>query len=27
VALREPELVIRTNSKESDAEWFLGSAI
>ena len=27
VALREPELVIRTNSKESDAEWFLGSSI
>jgi serine O-acetyltransferase len=27
VALREPELVIRTNSKETDWEWFLGSSI
>jgi serine O-acetyltransferase len=27
VAMREPELVIRTNAKESDQEWFLGSAI
>ena len=27
VAMSEPELVIRTNSKESDREWFLGSAI
>jgi serine O-acetyltransferase len=27
VAMREPELVIRSNSKESDWEWFLGSSI
>ena len=27
VAMREPELVIRTNSKDSDWEWFLGSSI
>jgi serine O-acetyltransferase len=27
VALREPELVIRTNAKDSDWEWFLGSSI
>lgn len=27
VAMREPELVIRTNAKDSDAEWFLGSSI
>jgi serine O-acetyltransferase len=27
VAMREPELVIRTNSKQSDQEWFLGSSI
>jgi serine O-acetyltransferase len=27
VAMRDPELVIRTNSKESDMEWFLGSSI
>jgi len=27
VAMREPELVIRTNAKDSDWEWFLGSSI
>jgi serine O-acetyltransferase len=27
VAMSEPELVIRTNSKDSDWEWFLGSSI
>jgi serine O-acetyltransferase len=27
VAMREPELVIRTSSKEKDWEWFLGSSI
>jgi serine O-acetyltransferase len=27
VAMRDPELVIRTNSKDSDREWFLGSSI
>jgi len=27
VAMRDPELVIRTNSKDSDWEWFLGSSI
>jgi serine O-acetyltransferase len=27
VAMREPELVIRSNSKDSDQEWFLGSSI
>ena len=27
VAMSEPELVIRTNTKESDWEWFLGSSI
>jgi serine O-acetyltransferase len=27
VAMREPELVIRTNSKQTDQEWFLGAAI
>lgn len=27
VAMREPELVIRTNAKDSDQEWFLGSSI
>jgi len=27
VAMREPELVIRTNSKDADWEWFLGSSI
>jgi serine O-acetyltransferase len=27
VALREPELVIRTHAKDSDWEWFLGSSI
>jgi serine O-acetyltransferase len=27
VAMREPELVIRTNAKDADWEWFLGSSI
>jgi serine O-acetyltransferase len=27
VAVREPELVIRTNAKDADWEWFLGSSI
>src|SRR6202008_34368 len=27
VAMRDPELVIRTNAKDSDQEWFLGSSI
>ena len=27
VAMREPELVIRTKSQESDLEWFMGSSI
>jgi serine O-acetyltransferase len=27
VAMREPELVIRTNAKDSEWEWFLGSSI
>jgi serine O-acetyltransferase len=27
VAMRAPELVIRTNAKDSDWEWFLGSSI
>lgn len=27
VAMREPELVIRTNAKDTDWEWFLGSSI
>ncbi len=27
VAMREPELVIRTNARDSDWEWFLGSSI
>lgn len=27
VSMSEPELVIRTNSKESDKDWFLGSSI
>ncbi len=27
VAMSEPELVIRTNAKDSDWEWFLGSSI
>lgn len=27
VAMRDPELVIRTNAKVSDQEWFLGSSI
>ena len=27
VAMRDPELVIRTNAKDSDREWFLGSSI
>jgi serine O-acetyltransferase len=27
VAMREPELVIRTNAKDTDWEWFLGTSI
>jgi serine O-acetyltransferase len=27
VAMRDPELVIRTNAKDTDWEWFLGSSI
>jgi len=27
VTMKDPELLIRSNSRQSDEEWFLGSAI